>query len=268
MNSMTLPEIGLFFVVSAAGGAMNSVAGGGTFIVFPMLIMNGLGAVQANIMSTIALWPGSVSSAYAYRRELIVDRKHLGAFMAVSVAGSAIGTAILLLTPERTFEHLVPWLLLAATLLFTFGRYSLSLWERVRVRAFQHAPPSPGATRHPLPEGEGKGLFLQFLIAIYGGYFGAGIGILMLAMLQMLGLASIHRMNALKSFLGSTINAVAVAIFILSGRVLWHLALVMIVGAMAGGYFGARLALKVPPEKVRLLVSAIGFSMTAYFFLR
>lgn len=244
---MTLPDIALFFMAAMAGGAVNAVAGGGTFIVFPLLIWGGLGSVQANIMSTIALWPGSVSSVFAYRREISVSRKNLINLAIISILGSAIGTATLLLTPEALFQRLVPWLLLIATLIFTFGRRFI---------------------KSGLPhEGGKKILFIQFCIALYGGYFGAGIGILMLAMLQMMGMQSIHRMNAIKTILGSAINAVAVVIFISAGRVVWPLAAVMISGAVAGGYFGARYALKVSPQKVRMFVSCIGFAMTAYFFL-
>ncbi len=253
---MTLLGISLLFAASAAGGAINSVAGGGTFLTFPMLIWSGESALQANIMSTIALWPGSLSSVYAYRRELIVDRRRLGEFMIISIIGSIIGTSILLLMPEATFERLVPWLLLGATLIFTFGN---------RVSGIRYrASGISNLFRYLIPDTR----YLQFAIAIYGGYFGAGAGILMLAMLNMMGFASIHRMNALKTLLGSTINAVAVVIFIASGRVIWPLAVVMIGGAMIGGYVGARLALKVSPEKIRALVSIIGFAMTVYFFLK
>lgn len=245
-KSMTLPETGLFFLVAMAGSAINSVAGGGTFITFPMLIMSGLSAIQANIVSTIALWPGSVASAFAYRRALVADRKQLTPFLIISIVGSVIGTLTLLLTPEQTFKQLVPWLLLCATLIFTFGR-------NLKLPASHHARP--------------VGYGLQLAIAIYGGYFGAGIGILMLAMLQLLGLSNIHQMNAMKTILGSAINAVAVALFVLSGKVVWPVALVMVAGALMGGFFGAKLALKVSPGKVRLLVVAVGFAMTGYFFI-
>ncbi|MDE3060730.1 MAG: sulfite exporter TauE/SafE family protein [Pseudomonadota bacterium] len=247
---MTLPDIALYFAVAAAGSAINSVAGGGTFIVFPVLIFNGLSALQANIMSTIALWPGSISSAAAYRSQLEIEKRRLAGFMAISTLGSAIGTAVLLLTPEKTFSHLVPWLLLGATLIFTFGRrfpavFQSRLGEKGKLAAYA----------------------LQFLIAIYGGYFGAGIGILMLAMLQIMGLEHIHRMNALKAVLGGTINAVAVIIFICSGRVIWSLGAVMIAGAVTGGWLGAKLALRISPRFVRFAISATGGAMTAYFFL-
>jgi uncharacterized membrane protein YfcA len=274
----------IFFAVSAIGGAINSVAGGGTFLTFPVFILNGLSPLQANVMSTIALCPGSIASAYAYRSQLDIDRALLKQFMLVNLIGSIIGTAILLTLPEVTFERAVPWLLLFATLLFTFGgraNIPLPLRERVariasRVRGKTIKSPlssvflrtyfvSPRKTVLSL---KGRGIALQFLIAIYGGYFGAGQGILMLAMLQLLGFTDIHRMNALKVVMGSAINVVAMVVFIFAGKVVWALAPVMILGAVLGGYLGAHGALKISPQKIRWLVSAIGFAMTAYFFLR
>lgn len=257
---MNLQDIVLYAGLSGVAAAINAVAGGGTFLVFPVLILSGLSPVQANIACTMALWPGSLASATAYRGELGRDaselagfRRFLGAAVPVSMAGSALGTALLLLTPERTFSALVPWLLLSATLIFTFGRRALA-----QLNLF-----SPGGSG-----GRRRAAFaLQFAIAVYGGYFGAGIGILMLAMLQLMGFSRIHQMNALKTVLGSAINAVAWAVFALSGRVLWPVALVMIAGAVMGGYFGARLALKVPPEKIRAGIGVLGFAMSAYFFL-
>lgn len=235
------------FAVAGVGSAINSVAGGGTFLTFPVLMFLGLSPVQANVTSTIALWPGSIASAVAYRRSWMQQKHLLPLLLVISVAGGALGALVLLHTPERQFAALVPWLLLAATLIFTFGR---------RVIARLHLLRRPGVARG-----------MQFAIACYGGYFGAGIGILMLAMLQLIGLSDIHRMNALKAVLGSAINAVAVLIFITSGAVVWGVGLVMLAGALLGGYAGAALAQRCPPAPVRWLVSCIGFSMTAWFFL-
>lgn len=245
---MTLLDFGLFFGVSVVASAINSVAGGGTFLTFPVFIFNGLTALQANIMSTIALWPGTLASAYGYRGVMEVNRKALLPFLGTALIGGAVGALLLLSTPEVVFERLVPWLLLTATLIFTFGKRGIA-WL-------------------PFKGGKKLGILLQFGIAVYGGYFGAGIGILTLAMLQLLGLTHIHQMNALKTVLTFAINVMSVLIFIVSGRVLWDVGVVMIAGALVGGYFGARLSLKVAPEKVRMLVSAIGFGMTVYFFLK
>lgn len=246
---MTTLDIFLICLVTFAGGAVNSVAGGGTFLTFPTLILSGVTALQANILSTIALWPGSVASAYAYRKEQKIDTTQIKKLVLVSLAGSAIGTSILLLAPESVFESLVPWLLLFATLLFAFGkRLTISGYDKV-----------VGISQ--------LGYVLQFFIAVYGGYFGAGIGILMLAALQLAGFSHIHQMNALKTILGSAINAVAVVMFIASGKIIWSLAVFMVAAGIAGGYVGAKLALRVSPAKVRICVVAIGFCMTAYFFV-
>jgi len=196
-------------------------------------------------MSTIALWPGSVASSVAFKSERAnMDKKRLVPLIIISMIGSALGTWLLLSTPEAIFKELVPYLLLAATVIFTFGR-SLAIRS----------------------SGNNTAAWLQFPIAIYGGYFGAGIGILMLAMMQILGMKHIHEMNAVKTVLGSTINAVAFLVFIFSPLVVWNVAVVMIIGAIIGGYAGARLSLKVSPQKIRIFISAIGFAMSGYFFL-
>jgi uncharacterized membrane protein YfcA len=252
-NIMDYIDFTIYFAISALAGAINSVAGGGTFLTFPFFILNGLSPLTANIMSTIALWPGAVASTYAYRSQLTLERAKLKEFVVVSMLGCLIGTILLLALPEKSFETAVPWLLLFATLLFTFGGRG--------IRWFHSLSATVGSRRHLL------GLALQFAIAVYGGYFGAGQGILMLAMLQLLGMQHIHQMNAVKSLLGSSINAVAFIIFVMSGKVIWSLAPVMIAGAIVGGYFGSHGAQRVSPQKVRSFVSAIGFVMTAYFFL-
>lgn len=248
---MTLLELSLFFIAPALGAAINSVAGGGTFLTFPIFIMNGLTPLQANVMSTIALWPGAVASAYGYRKELVTDRKTLLPLLVVCLLGGAVGSYTLLSTPEVVFKWLVPWLMLAATLLFTFGKYGIAYFHK-------RFPEAKGMHR--------LSLFLQFFISFYGGYFGAGIGILMLAMLQLMGLSNIHQMNALKTLLGAVINLSTVVVFVAAGAVLWNLTLIMVAGGIFGGYVGARLALKVSPTHIRTLVSIIGFAMTAYFF--
>ena len=250
---MTLPEIAVFFAVSFCAAAINSVAGGGTFLTFPVFILNGLTAAQANIMSTIALWPGVLASMYGYRGELKADKQRLRLLLVIGLLGGAAGAAIFLMTPEITFAKQVPWLLLAATLIFTFGKNLVAALHRVALPSWLR---------------EGLAILMQIIIALYGGYFGAGIGILTLAMLQLIGFSHIHQMNALKTVLTGVINLGTVLIFIFSGKVLWGMGLIMISGAVLGGYVGARTALKVPPQQVRWLVSIIGFTMTAYFFLR
>lgn len=251
---MNLLDIVHYFGIALTGAAINAVAGGGTFLTFPVLILGGMNAIGANIMSTIALWPGSVASSIAYRSERTdVPQGMLIPFIIISILGSILGAVVLLSTPEITFKRLVPWLLLGATLIFTFGRHWIGRYHAVNVA------------------NSGKRKIITYLwmllIAAYGGYFGAGIGILMLAMLQLMGFTHIHQMNALKTVLGSAINAVAFLMFLFSGRVVWDMAMVMISGAIIGGYAGAHLSLNVSPQKIRVLVSVIGFTMSAYFFL-
>lgn len=244
----------MLFAAAALAGAINSVAGGGTFLTFPLMMQAGLTPIQANVTSTIALWPGSLSGAAAYRQEWREHRVMLKSLLIISVAGGALGSVILLTTPEQVFRGMVPWLLLSATLIFTFGRSVIA--------RLHHAHPDGETSRSRSLAAR----FMQFAIAVYGGYFGAGIGILMLAMLQLMGMTHIHRMNGLKTVLGSAINGVTVLIFVLFADVIWPVALVMVVGAVIGGYWGAAYARKLPPSLVRGFVSGIGFAMTAYYF--
>jgi uncharacterized membrane protein YfcA len=238
----------LLFLAAMAAGAINSVAGGGTFITFPALLFAGVPPIAANATCTIAIWPGAISSAFAYRKELNLQRKNLALMFGISLLGGGLGALTLLATPSATFEFLIPWLLLAATLLFAFSP-SLS-----RFTTHQKFPLLLSYA-------------LQFSIAFYGGYFGAGIGILMLALLALLGMTEIHEMNALKTFLGTAINGVAVLVFVVSGAVVWSYAAVMVIGAIIGGYLGAHYAKKLPKQRVRQLVITIAASLTAWFFV-
>jgi len=250
MMTPDLAQALLFFATAALGGAINAVAGGGSFLLFPVLMLGGFSPVVANIMCTIALWPGSLASSYAYWREVKTPIAALRKLLFFCVAGSAIGAWILLRLPEATFAALVPWLMLAATLIFTFGRQVLRML------------PVVVQPHHKIA------YFGMFLIAVYGGYFGAGIGILMLALLQLIGYHHMHEMNAMKTVLGAAINAVAVVMFIASGHVVWEWSWVLIAGGVTGGYAGTRLALKIDPEKVRAFVVVIGVVVTIYFFVK
>ena len=238
-------------------GALNSVAGGGSFITFPALLLSGVLPIQANATSTVALWPGSISSAAAYRRELRRERRLLGVLAVASLAGGLIGAILLLRTPQSTFVRLIPWLLLLATLLFAFGGPIANRLRRLMGK--EHGGAVTGVWGVAV---------LQLIIAIYGGYFGGGIGILMLASLALLGMEHIHAMNALKTLMAGLINGVAVVTFILAGAVAWPQAVVMIAGGIVGGYGGAYFARQLDPRLVRTFVIVVGVSMTAYFFLR
>jgi uncharacterized membrane protein YfcA len=237
-----------------AAGALNAIAGGGTLLTFPVLL-SVVPPVIANGTSTVALVPGSMAGAWGYRRELRACRRWLLLLFGPCIIGGWVGTWLVTEMDERYFTMLVPWLILLATLLF-LAQPTLS-----RLTGIGH-----GMQRPSLGTSVGVGLF-QFFVAVYGGYFGAGIGILMLSSLGLLGLTNIHHMNALKTFLAACINLVAVIEFAIKGKVAWPYALLMALAAIVGGYLGAHYARRLRPSIVRWFVIAIGFTLSAYFFL-
>jgi len=257
-GDLTLLNVLILFIAAFGGGMLNSVAGGGSFLSFPALVFTGVDAKIANATSTVALWPGSAAAARAYRAELMTQRARLVPLSVISVLGGFLGARLLLGTSENTFRALVPYLLLLATGLFAFGG---ALTARVRQWRGTEAPT-------PDSRVSAVGLLLQLVIATYGGYFGGGIGILMLAALAVSGMEDVHTMNGLKNWLATCINGVAVLTFILSGAVLWPQALVMVAGATAGGYVGASTARRLDPKLVRRFVIAVGCALTVYFFVR
>jgi hypothetical protein len=246
------------FVSAFIAGIINSVAGGGSFLTFPALLFIGIPPIQSNATSTAAVWPGTVASLLAYRKSFTPEsRRLLPPLLITGIIGGVLGARILLYTPQATFLKLVPWLLLCATLLFVAsGR--ITLWVRARTSHHMHGD-------RWLTYG---GLFLELFIAMYVGYFGAGVGILILALLALLGMENIHAMNGMKTLLVSVVNGVALAIFVWSKVVVWPQALLMLVGATIGGYGGAYVAQKIDPKYVRRLVIFVGFAMSAYFFIR
>ena len=234
---------------------VNSVAGGGTLISFPALVWIGRDPIVANVTSTIALWPASLGAMVGFRRELAEGGDWIRRLLAPSFAGGILGAVLLLRTPSRTFAAIVPWLILFATVLFAAS-------DRIRSRS---ARPHEGAPA----TGAAAVMAFQFLVAVYGGYFGAGIGILMLAALAYFGVGDIHRMNGIKNTLAVFINGIAAAYFaVFSGRVAWDDAVVMALGASIGGYGGAGLARALGPTFVRRPVIVIGFAMAASLFWR
>lgn len=236
-----------------AGAALNSAAGGGSFLTFPALLWAGLGPIAANATSTVALWPGSLGSAWGYRSDMAGVRRWLLPLGLVSAVGGWIGAQLLLLTGDVIFAQLIPVLLGGATLL-------LALQGTPLLRP-KTADQSPAA---PLP----VLMLAQGAIAIYGGFFGGGIGILMLAAFAFMGLRDLHAANGLKSVLGAGINGVAVVVLSLGGQVDWRRALPMVLASWAGGYWGARLARKLPALQLRRAVVAVGSLLTLWFGYR
>ena len=235
--------------------AINAVAGGGTFLSFPVLTgVASLSEKAANITSTIGLWPGAASSVVAARADFhLIPRRQLITYSLVSLLGASLGAVLLRTTSSESFKIAIPWLLLIATLSFAFGkRLSTAAQKLIR-----HS--------HGMPV---LATFLQFLIAIYGGYFGAGIGVLMLAGLAISGIENLRTANALKVVLGTIINAVAVAIFITSPDARWGLILPMAIASIAGGFLGMKIARKMPQTALRVLIIAIGAILTCIYFTK
>jgi uncharacterized membrane protein YfcA len=245
----------LLCAVGAIAGALNAVAGGGSFISFPTLLFTGVQPVPANATNTLALWLGATASGGAYRSRLNISRRVMIPLVVTSIVGGILGAILLIKTPASTFLRVLPWLLLGATLLFTFGKH---LTRRISARV------SHDATTKALV---GASIF-ELLVAIYGGYFGGGIGIMNLAMFASMGMTDVHEMNALKTILGAIINGVAAVTFVITGAILWQQAAVMTIGAVIGGYYGAHYAMKAPQHWIRTIVILVGFSMSAYFFYR
>lgn len=299
---MTLPQIVLLFIAAILGGTLNSVAGGGTFITLPSLIFTGVLPINANATSTVALWPGSIASVGAYYQELMKQKVAQTLILSgASLVGGILGAFLLLSTSQSTFVLLLPYLLLLATVLFAIsGPITTRLRHRStalkpipepvaeeKIAATSNATPLPPLHQEDQPvetrpvEGSMDLIsketswpvligitFLQLIISIYGGYFGGGIGILMLATLGLMGMENIHEMNAIKTLLTTCINGVAVIIFIAKGVVEWPQAILMVIGAIIGGFGGAYFARKLNPLWVRWFVIAVGVSMTIYFFVR
>jgi uncharacterized membrane protein YfcA len=243
------------FFAGALGGAINAVAGGGSFVAFPALMFTGVPVIPANATNTLALWVGTTASGGAYPQKINIPRRILIPLAITSLVGGLTGAILLINTPAKTFLRVLPWLLLGATLLFAFGKHltgriSASIWHDASNAAVV-----------------GASIF-ELLVAVYGGYFGGGIGIMNLAMLAALGMTDIHAMNKLKVRLGGVINGVATVTFIVTRTVLWPQAVVMSAGSVLGGYSCAHYAQKLPQSWVKAFVILIGTAMTIYFFVR
>lgn len=259
MDTTTGFSVIVLVLAGFIAGVMNSIAGGGTLVTFPALIFVGLPSIAANATSTIALLPAALSSAAGYRRNIGPVYRWLRIFAPVSLCGGLLGGILLVRTPSDVFDRLVPFLILFATILFTLqGAFSRVLNRHLSARV---------GVRREKTWIIGAALF-QLAVALYGGYFGAGIGILMLASLGMLGFENVHEMNTLKVMMGFLINVVAAAYFISHGLIHWANALIMMAGTIAGGYAGAHFAQRIPQVRVRLLITVIGFVISAIMFYR
>jgi uncharacterized membrane protein YfcA len=241
----------LVFGAAMVAGAINSVAGGGTLISFPTLIWLGIPSIPANATNTVALWPGSLGSVWGYRREMRGLDTRVWALVLPSVIGGLAGAVLLYRTPSEVFDRLVPVLILFATVLFMMQeplqrRFNLVPYHEARSHWFSWV------------------MFFQLLVGLYGGYFGAGIGILMLASLGILGMHDIHEMNALKTVLSALINLVATTYFIFSGLIVWPEAAVMTVAATVGYFAASHYAQRVPQNVIRAVAAGIGLAISAW----
>ncbi len=239
-----------FLLTTAALGAgvINAVAGGGSFLTFPALVFSGVPSIVANATSTVALFPGVLTSAWAYRNEMKTLEIPVKAAIFASIAGGISGALLLLLTSQQAFDAVIPWLLLAATIVFAIG-------PRVTTTFKRKSWIGPKAL-----------VIFHYFVGIYGGYFGGAVGIIILAVWSLAGLRDIHAMNAGRTLLGGLMNAAAVVLFIFARKVWWAQAAVMLVAAVLGGYAGARIARRVNPSLIRTAIIMFGLFVTVAFF--
>lgn len=256
---MTLTQGLLLFFAAMGAGMVNSVAGGGTLLSFPMLVWTGVDPRMANATNTLAMVPGACSSLWAYRAEMREIPRRYFALLIPGLIGGILGGWLLARTPMQTFARLVPWLVLFATVLFMLQPI-VQRW--LRKSSTDHA------TQHASQQWLIGAAFFQFFTGVYGGYFGAGIGILLLAMLGVLGMTNLHQMNGLKNILAGAINLIAALYFITVNLILWPAAGVMALGSLVGGYGMARIAQRLGQTFVRRSVIVIGFTLSAIFFWR
>ncbi|WP_113911776.1 sulfite exporter TauE/SafE family protein [Roseovarius dicentrarchi] len=248
---MTLPDIILLALAAFFAGGVNAIAGGGSFLTFPALVFTGVPTIAANATSAVAVFPGYLSGALGFLRELrALPVRQTALLMAVAALGGFIGSLLLLVSSPGVFALVIPWLLGFATLLFAFGRH-VATW----------------AQRHVDADGW-QARAANLIVCIYGGYFNGGLGIVLLAMLAGLGMRDLNQMNGLKNGMSFVVSAASVATFALAGIVVWPQAVLMMVAATLGGYAGARVSRRLPPQVIRAAVVAIGAAMTLVFFLR
>lgn len=246
---MTIALIALMFTAAFFSGAVNAIAGGGTFLTFGVLTLAGVPPISANATSSIVQFPGYVTSTLAYFKDLSKIWKEALVLAVVSALGALFGALLLIWLDNQTFKHMVPWLLLAATAVFAAGPW-------LKPKAGERHAATPG------------GLVVQGATSFYGGFFGAGMGIMMLASLGLATGGDYHRLNAIKNALSIVIAAVAIVIFAAAGAIVWSHALVMIPGVALGGYAGVHIARRVPQNILRWVVVAVGLALSVLYFVR
>ncbi|HET9069462.1 MAG TPA: sulfite exporter TauE/SafE family protein [Amaricoccus sp.] len=246
-----MDNLPLLLIAAFGAGILNTIAGGGTFLTFPALVFAGIPPVAANATSAVAVFPGYLAGALAYRRELAgFPRRALARLLGLTLAGGLAGSLLLLVSSDEAFSAVVPFLLLAATLAFLFG-------DRIRDWAARH--------RGGIAPQGAAGLLL---VSVYGGYFNGGLGIVLLALFALWGMTDIHRMNGLKTAASFALSAISVLTFAIAGLVHWPEAIAMMLANTVGGYAGAPIARALPRPAVRAIIAAVGFGMSAVFFLR
>jgi uncharacterized membrane protein YfcA len=260
LSASTLIGLVGLFAAGVIAGMINSVAGGGTLIMYPSLVAFGIPQVVANATNTAIVWPGTVGSAITYRPDLPRNRGLVLVLLLPSILGGLLGAVLLVGTTEETFARVVPFLILFATLLFGAS----DLFKRFG----KNGNSNSDGREHVNWVGGVWGFLFQLFVATYGGYFGAGIGILMLASLSIMGLSNVHRMNAVKTVLGSAINGIALAFFIYKGLVLWPIAIFVAIGAIVGGVAGPRLARRVDQRILRGFIVFVGLCVSAWLFVK
>ena len=253
LNLENMPQIGLAFLAAVVAGVLNAVAGGGSIVAFPTLVWLGIPAIEANVTNAVALWPGGLSGTWGFRREFTnANRWYL--WLAIpSLLGGGLGAVLLLHTPPHLFKAMAPYLVLGATIILAFQR-QVRTDEVCRVAA-------PSKSRVLV------GLAITFGMAIYGGYFGAGLGILLLVALGLIGLSDLNEKNGIKNLYALAIKGIAVLYFAFAGRVVWGAAIPMAIGALGGGWLGAALQYRIGQPTMRRVILAIGFGMTVASFL-
>jgi len=248
-------ELLFLFAAGFFGGVLNSIAGGGSFITFPALLFVGVPPISANATNTFASCSGYLSGAYAFRSDLAAHKAELPGFLIISLIGGITGAWLLLQTPETLFRQAIPWLLLFATLLFIFGGRLNNLLKQL-------------GSMHRHASSIGKFLLMLLLlgVSVYGGFFNAGLGIIILSYLALAGYSNINAMNGLKLLVSAAVSLIAIMLFVYHGAIAWYEGTFVLLGTLAGGYVAAHLSRRLPQEYVRAFVIAASVGITSWFF--